>query len=477
MALAILLLPITSLPLLSKLMGGTFVSPPTVALAGLAAAVWLPALILKRERIPQEVVPVLVFALLALAISLASLYLPLPPYKQVSWLGEMVSALATLAAGVLTYLAFATFYRKESQIRWGLALVNVAGAVMLVWAIMQTMVIYVFDGNYPPFVVAIHDSLSVRTLSMQTFQVRVTGFAYEPSWLANQLNAFFLPFWMAATITGYSAFKRRLWFLSAENILLALGVVVMLMSLSRIGIISLLLVTAYLVYHLSKVIIIWLRPRLVGRSHESRSDRLVGFGIGLGLFVIYAWLIVGLIAVLAKVDNRIAHLLDLQRLPTDLTTLARVMAFAERYYLWIMGWNVFTHFPLFGVGLGNSGFFFPVTVPPEIRLSNEMLKILTEQTFLPNTKNLWIRLLAETGMVGFSVFVSWLLVLRQTARTLMASTNLLSRTMGWMGLIALLTIIGEGFSLDSFALPYFWASFGLMTAAGFMLRHSGTPPE
>lgn len=209
MALAILLLPITSLPLISKLLGGTFVSPPTVVLAGLSAGIWLPVLILRRERIPKEVLPLLAFAMLALITSLASFYLPLPSYKQVSFTRELLSSLATLAAGVLTYLAFSTCYRKENEIRWGLVLVNLGGAIMLTWAILQIIVIHFFDGNYPPIMIAIHDSLSVRSLSMQTFQVRVTGFAYEPSWLANQLNAFFLPFWLAATITRYTAFKRR----------------------------------------------------------------------------------------------------------------------------------------------------------------------------------------------------------------------------------------------------------------------------
>jgi hypothetical protein len=44
-----------------------------------------------------------------------------------------------------------------------------------------------------------------------------------------------------------------------------------------------------------------------------------------------------------------------------------------------------------------------------------------------------------------------------------------------MGLLALLALVGEGFSIDSFALPYYWIAFGLIVAASFLARNSQLP--
>jgi hypothetical protein len=33
-----------------------------------------------------------------------------------------------------------------------------------------------------------------------------------------------------------------------------------------------------------------------------------------------------------------------------------------------------------------------------------------------------------------------------------------------------LALVGEGFSIDSFALPYYWIAFGILTAASFAAR-------
>ena len=71
----------------------------------------------------------------------------------------------------------------------------------------------------------------------------MTGFAYEPSWLAHQLNLVFLPVWLAATLKGYSA-QPKFWRISLENVLLLGGIFTLYISASRIGWLSFLLVVA-----------------------------------------------------------------------------------------------------------------------------------------------------------------------------------------------------------------------------------------
>jgi hypothetical protein len=43
---------------------------------------------------------------------------------------------------------------------------------------------------------------------------------------------------------------------------------------------------------------------------------------------------------------------------------------------------------------------------------------------------------------------------------------------GWSGLFVLVAYIIEGFSTDTFALPYLWVSLGIVSAAGALMRIS-----
>ena len=78
------------------------------------------------------------------------------------------------------------------------------------------------------------------------FLGRATGFAFEPSWLAHQLNMLYLPIWIASSLLRFTAHRYQLLGISLENVLLAGGLVVMFFSYSRVGWLGLLLVAAYL---------------------------------------------------------------------------------------------------------------------------------------------------------------------------------------------------------------------------------------
>jgi hypothetical protein len=46
----------------------------------------------------------------------------------------------------------------------------------------------------------------------------------------------------------------------------------------------------------------------------------------------------------------------------------------------------------------------------------------------------------------------------------------LLRMSGLAGQLLLISFIVEGFSIDSFALPYFWFSAGLLSAGAYLVR-------
>jgi hypothetical protein len=145
-------------------------------------------------------------------------------------------------------------------------------------------------------------------------------------------------------------------------------------------------------------------------------------------------------------------------------------AFLERVVYWLTGWRTFGEFPLFGVGLGNTGFFFVQNLPSIGYASYEIRDLVYRFSSLPNVKSLWVRLLSETGVAGFSIFLGWLFVLWQSTRLTDHSPKRLFKSLALAGQLALIALIAEGFSIDSFALPYLWVSAGLISAAGSLYR-------
>jgi O-antigen ligase len=100
--------------------------------------------------------------------------------------------------------------------------------------------------------------------------------------------------------------------------------------------------------------------------------------------------------------------------------------------------------------------------------------MLLRLSYLPNIKSLWVRLLAETGLVGFSTFLGWLYVLWRSTRLMMRSKRLEFRAIALAGQLSLIAFIVEGFSIDSFAMPYLWVMAGIVSAAGMVYRRSVT---
>lgn len=79
-----------------------------------------------------------------------------------------------------------------------------------------------------------------------------------------------------------------------------------------------------------------------------------------------------------------------------------------------------------------------------------------------------IRILAETGVVGLSIFLGWVVEVGASAARLFRRTGVLANTLGLAGLLALLAMAIEGFSLDTFALPQLWITLGLVVAVSRM---------
>jgi O-antigen ligase len=302
---------------------------------------------------------------------------------------------------------------------------------------------------------------------------RVSGFAYEPSWLGNQLMVLYFPLWAASLILGYSAFPRLWKKVGLEGIFLAWGIVVLFLTQSRNSYLTLLfwvfLGMLYLGWQFSARLA---RIRIRGEelsAWQTITRQILLFGTIIIFFVLF---LSGLAWGVSKIDRRMTRLLEVPGRLQEIKALypnegvyeaANRLAFAERLVYWEAAYRVFERYPILGVGLGGSGFLFPEVVPKYGYSLLEIQDTLSlENLNLPNPKNLWLRILSETGIIGASVFLVWYVVLGATAVQRVKSGSILGRVVGVMGILYLLAQIIEGFSMDTFALPYLWISSGLI---------------
>jgi hypothetical protein len=464
MTLAILVLPVTSQPALSRLMGYSLVAPPAIIFLAVFGIFWLPFYLFKGGNVPAETRPFIAFVLAALVSSLSAFFIKFPPYRGFTALDAEKSALLTLMIACGVYFLFVLWFRTPKRLNLAAMVINISGFVLVMWCLAQVYVIIARAGEYPGWMVRIQFYASVRSLLDHVFLTRAGGFTYEPSWLAHQLNILYIPFWFAATMTGYSSF-RKFAGISLENVLFAGAFVALIFSFSRVGLLAFVFMTAYALWHLHVHGISWIQKR-----YNLKLTIWLQILVVTGIVTLYAVVVLGILSIMARYDPRIGLLFSLGGTGSNLFELASNADFAERVIYWANGFLTFARYPLLGVGLGNTGFFFKQHLSVLASRLNEINYVLMYENYLPNVKSLWVRLLSETGLIGFSMFCTWFYVIWCSGKFLEKQAAAELRLFGWMGLFVIVAFLAEGFSIDSFALPYLWVSLGLVTAASAIAR-------
>lgn len=449
-------LPFTTFPLVMKLTGTSSVAPASLLPMIPLVIIVLPGLIIRRIVLPIHVKTVLLFFLFALLTILMAFLRPIPDYKQQSFTGAALEGTVTLIVGLFFYLAAVSIPNTNEKINRSLRLVNWTGLAIISWSILQVSLRVVFPG-VSQSLIQIQELFSPTRLLAN----RMVGFASEPSWLAHMLNLVFLAYWLAATYTGNSAHTFRIWKFSIENILLGLGIIVLVGTLSRGGLVSFFLVLGLVFVLLNVRLISWIVTKVPGRKKV-----LLTAVISLGLLVAYLSLILAGLWGLSKVDPRMEKVFVFSKNePNPIVQYAEDLQFGERVIYWQTGWNIFNDHTISGVGVGFSGFYFPQYLPDAGWGLTETRRLLYRNEGLLNIKNLWVRLLAETGIVGFALFTGFLVIFGITSLDMLRNGKGMRKTLGYMGIFTLTALIFEEFSVDSFALPYLWFSMGLVTAA------------
>jgi len=490
-AIALICLPLTSFPLFSSI-SGALVAPLSILPFFILLMIWALPFIFRKGDIPKETIPLVAFSLLAIISCAAAFFFFIPGFKGKSVPGQELRALFTLTVGLTFYLVTTTWVKNPEKLRSTWKYITIGGIISLVWTGVQAFFILRHASQYPNWMSQIQSWLVVRSPSFTTTFGRVNGLTYEASWFAHQMVMIYLPLWIAASYRKTSAFRFKFFHISAENILLVFGLGAFFLSSPRIGLVSLLLMTIYLLIRLNLLIHHKTVERIsnwkfVLKRGSSKRHRFLINGItSVFIVLVYVLILAGFFFFVIQRDWRLSILVSepptikeiVGLLTLDQNTLLELshrFIFLERMVYWLNGWNVFNQYPWLGVGLGNAGFFFPQLAPPVGWATFEIRSVLYYLTTLPNVKSFWFRLLAETGLIGFSLFLTWFYILFQSSRFSQHNQNATIKTFAFAGQLALLAFIGEGLSIDSFAMPYFWVIAGLIAAIAMIYRRERSP--
>lgn len=422
---------------------------------------------LERKAFPRQFQPLYIFFLIAV-FSLAIAFLrELPSFRTIPVWRNALEGLVTLLFGFGFYLVTIYCLRDQKQIRDALRWINLGGAIIILVVGLQ-YVTYKLSGTFPQVLISFQRIISS---SGRLFDGRATGLAYEPSWLAHQLNILYIPIWFGFTTQNETIYHRKLFGrIPIEALLLTGGITSMFLSFSRIGWLTIIAVSMFLFFKLANSKINRLLERKekeTGSKHNAWRSIFSKFILWLLLLLIMLLLIFSAGQIMRRVDPRMEQLFNLKVLQQfGIMGWAGRLGFAERIIYWQSAFNAFVDHPFFGTGLGVAGYYFPETTPSFGYRLPEILSALLYDNFIPNAKNLWVRLLSETGIVGFSFFIAWVVEHWRDAKDIEKRKHSgLFKAMGMAGQLLIIALIVEGFSLDTFGLPYYWIGFGLIVAS------------
>ena len=477
-------LPLTSFPFIIKYTGSE-VAPFSAIPIAMLLIVWFIPFIVRRGKLPVESVPLIYFVLICVAVTGLGLFMDGFYSKDKNFLYQSTRAFVTLGVGLSFYLIFATWEQDLKTYKQTLQILYLTGGVLILWSLVEGFLLAGSRAiNLPKWMLDIKNLLVVQSPNV-LYSNRISGLAFEPSWFVRLFNLIFFPIWLSSVYQRRSIFKFRLWKFIVEDGLLVFAFVVFVLAAPRIGMLALVLMLTYLSFlflqRVHKNICLKLIRRFKSSEGQQRLIKsLVALAVLLTFLILMVAFIFGFMTFAAQWDWRYALFFDGSFLSEELQllfpltedsilTIGHKLAFQERLIYWITGWEIFNDYPM-GVGLGNAGFYFWDRAPGIAHNSLEMRNLVYRAGFMTNTKNIWVRLLAESGIFGFALFTTWLYIVWRSAHLIQKGKDSIYRIMGLAGKLFIFAYLVEGFSMDSFAMPYLWVMTGLIASGSKIYR-------
>lgn len=464
-ALVLVFLPVTSFRYLPFMGSGTQVRPLSLIPAALLLVLLLVQSYRERRLLVwnNSLIPLFAFVLAAVLSSVAGFLLAPVDLYQFSYSNRLVRAWITLVVGLVFYIVSIKMVRDETDLKFTFKWLYIGFVAQVAWSLVQLFGFYVLEVYFNPPIGELVDTIqkAVMVTGLAPNE-RISGLTLEPSWLAAQVVALYLPWVFASVVKNYRWDQRR-WL---APLVLAASAFLIIFTYSRSG-----LLTAVAVIFLSLIFSggdrikqgwRWLfkpfrHQDMLGKQRILNiATRLVIFAVVLGGMVAGAVILSGneyfstIWQSLATAKNPVDYFVDIYAGP--------------RFAYAAAGWTVFEQHPWTGVGVGGLGLYLHQALPDWAHFNiPEIAQLLSSgNTMYPNAKNMYIRLLAENGIVGFWLFVSFYLFILGKILKLLRSSQKDAAFIGVAGLFAWLAIVALGISQDSYAMPVIWVPLGII---------------
>ncbi|MBK8428150.1 MAG: O-antigen ligase family protein [Lewinellaceae bacterium] len=373
---------------------------------------------------------------------------PIPLYSQ-DYTGRTVRALVTMSIGLIFFFSAAWMNTSEDDFRFSIKYLLVGLCLNIAWSGLQATAFYTS--------LIEKDMLTQWQLAFSMRQLdntrRISGLAFEPAWLAGQLATIYIPILFAAVLTNFRLTLNR-WL---EPVLLALSLLLLLATYSRGGLLVTLAGTGitFLIFGRGVMRSMW--TWFINGFRSRVFDALIRVGM--------------IAAILAALGGSILFLSqrnifrNLLTANTDSLTEYIVGINAGGRGAYSAGaWAAYEKYPFTGAGFGASGLYIYQNLPdwslttlPEIARQQS-----PENRLYPNPKNIYIRLFAETGIIGFFLYLAFQLYLLGDALSISLQKQPWARFAAIAGVCAWLGITFYNFTQDSFAMPNLWLVTGIM---------------
>lgn len=453
----LLTLPVTSFRYFPVLGAKTFVRP--LAFYPLVPLLLILFIQILRRKIPiplqGSMIPMGVFLLfLMLATLFGALHAPLDLRGQTYW-GRAIRAWLTVVIGLSFFIATIAMNRNEDDLKFTLRWMLAGFMLDILWSGVQALAFYT---PILKKVTVTHWQLifSMRELVKTN---RISGLAYEPAWLAGQISTLYLP-WLFAAVLTKTHLTRIRWL---EALLLGLSGVLLLSTYSRGGLFTALgSVLFTFIFVGGKTIRNGWQWFVSGfdQGEPGWRSRLSFLGLRIGMVILILSVLAGAGFMLGQ-KNYFARLWNTQ---TEglVDFIIENSAGARAAYSW-GALGAYNEHPWFGVGLGASGFYIYNHLPDwALSTVPEIARQLDPSSRLyPNSKNMYVRILAESGLLGFSLYLAFLLSLLGDALTFLRRQGLLF-LLGVAGLCSWSAIAFYNLTQDSFATPNIWVNLGIL---------------
>jgi len=454
-------LPISNFPIFpGGIGGGTLVRPLSLyPLIILLIIVILPRFISKP--LPKTVLSFLPFVVVALVSSLIASLQGIESLQGVTAPERTFRALVTLGVGGAIYLLVTLWPENDEDLKLSLRWLYVGFSLALFWGTLQTIYVVHFSPRWFELLSSAQRFISIRKL----FTNRISGLTYEPNWFADQISFLLLPWLLAAVLSGYTVFKWRWRWVTIELFLLGWALAILPFTFSRAGLLVMLfLVVVGLLFFRSS------KKRGKGEQPGKKFPWRRIFEV-----VILITVLAAIIFFAGSRNDFFARIWDYwERAPNEgyvsyLINYFDYLGFGARFTYMETAFEIFDQHPILGVGLGNYVFYFNENLPDRpLAAVPEVLRLVVPESVgakLITPKNLIIKIMAETGILGLSTFIAFIMAILGSALYLWFSPNKEVKFWGIGGLLGLIAFGLVAFSFDSFAIPNMWVVFGLITAA------------